>query len=116
MPLASALEVTQRSANGHLCSGQNSTDDDTDSEEESSADDRYWPWSPWDDARFQGTLPHILSARIPLEVFEFLIDEMDPPTLAAAALVCAPWYPRAMHNLYHGVDIRRGARSRWHRG
>ncbi|KAH9921781.1 uncharacterized protein B0H18DRAFT_1121239 [Fomitopsis serialis] len=64
----------------------------------------------WCDARFQGNLPLALSARIPLEVFEFLIDEMDPPTLAAAALVCAPWYPRAMHNLYHGVDIRRGAR------
>ncbi|KAH9921780.1 uncharacterized protein B0H18DRAFT_537608 [Fomitopsis serialis] len=105
VPLESALEVTQRSANGHLCSGQNSTDDDTDSEEESSADDRYWPWSPWDDARFQGTLPLILSARIPLEVFGLIINETDQPTSAAAALVCTAWYSRAMRVLYHEIQI-----------
>jgi len=60
----------------------------------------------WRDTRLQGTLPLALSARIPLEVFEFVVDEMDPPVLTAATLVCAAWYPRAMRNLYHNIEIR----------
>ncbi|KAH9921769.1 uncharacterized protein B0H18DRAFT_1121231 [Fomitopsis serialis] len=60
----------------------------------------------WRDARFQGTLPLALSARIPLEVFEFVVNEMNPPALTVAALACTAWYPRAMHNLYHTIVIR----------
>ncbi|KAH9921813.1 uncharacterized protein B0H18DRAFT_1212897 [Fomitopsis serialis] len=31
---------------------------------------------------------------------------MYQPTLAAAALVCTTWYPRAMRNLYYSLEIR----------
>ncbi|KAH9931821.1 uncharacterized protein B0H18DRAFT_68138 [Fomitopsis serialis] len=47
-----------------------------------------------------------LSARIPLELFEETIDFMDRPALLGAALVCAAWYPRAMHNLFSTVWLR----------
>lgn len=59
----------------------------------------------WLKARLQGTLPLALSARIPPEVFEFVIDKIYPPTLITAAQVCAAWYPRAMHNIYYTVNI-----------
>jgi len=71
--------------------------------EEFGADE--WSYRDWRDARFQGTLPLALSARIPLEVFDFVVNEMDPHTLTAAALVCAAWYPQAMCNLYHTIEI-----------
>ena len=58
-------------------------------------------------ASYQGTLPLALSARIPPEVFELVVDAITyQPTLAAVALVCALWYPRAMHNLYYNPEIR----------
>jgi len=88
---------------------------DEHSEEESGADEwseekfnaNEWSYYSTDCecARSQGTLSLILSARISLEVFELVVDKMDTPTLIAAALVCAAWYPRAMHNLYHTVEI-----------
>ncbi|KAH9921165.1 uncharacterized protein B0H18DRAFT_571754 [Fomitopsis serialis] len=68
---------------------------------------RFILWWQWRDARFEGTLPLALSARIPLEIFEFVIDAIeDQSTLPVVALVCAMWYPRAMHNLYYAVEIR----------
>ncbi|KAH9931433.1 uncharacterized protein B0H18DRAFT_1116247 [Fomitopsis serialis] len=103
VPLASALEVTRQSASGQIGSGQSSTDGDTESEEDSSADE--WNSKDWRCARFQGTLPLVLSARIPLEVFGLIIDEMDQFTSAAAALVCTAWHPRAMRSLYRIVNI-----------
>ncbi|KAH9937996.1 uncharacterized protein B0H18DRAFT_1112192 [Fomitopsis serialis] len=61
----------------------------------------------WRSARFQGTLPLALSARVPLEVFELVMDAIEhQPTLVAVALVCAAWYPRAMRNLYYNLEIR----------
>ncbi|KAH9921763.1 uncharacterized protein B0H18DRAFT_1121225 [Fomitopsis serialis] len=53
----------------------------------------------------QGTLPRALAIRIPLKIFGFVIDAMNQPALAAAALVCAAWNPRAMRNLYRTVEI-----------
>ncbi|KAH9832666.1 uncharacterized protein C8Q71DRAFT_263772 [Rhodofomes roseus] len=51
------------------------------------------------------TLRPALSARIPHEVIEFIINGMDTPTLAAAALVCAIWYSPVMRNLYFTVEL-----------
>ncbi|KZT70434.1 hypothetical protein DAEQUDRAFT_206267 [Daedalea quercina L-15889] len=50
-------------------------------------------------------LPPILSSRIPLDVYEEIIDWMDQPTLAAAALVDTAWHTRAMDNLYSTILI-----------
>ncbi|KAH9914727.1 uncharacterized protein B0H18DRAFT_1125313 [Fomitopsis serialis] len=124
-PDISHARTTQWSADGKIDDDQSSADEQDDemwstdeqSSEESSADD--WSYEGfnvtgirifrgWWDARFQDTLPLALSDRIPLEVFEFVIDAMigDQPTSAAAALVCTMWYPRAMHSLYYAVEIR----------
>lgn len=66
-----------------------------------------WHEDAWDnDVLFLTTLSPALAARIPLEVLEAIIDAMDQPTLAVAALVCTAWYPRVMHNLYSAVEIR----------
>jgi len=102
-----------RSVDGSKASSGPSTNEQNDkksSADESSDDGTYIHGSGyflrrWWDARLQGTLPLALSVRIPLEVFEFIIDAMDPPILTAAALVCAAWYPQAMHNLYHTIEI-----------
>ncbi|TFY61622.1 hypothetical protein EVJ58_g4396 [Rhodofomes roseus] len=52
-------------------------------------------------------LPTALTDRIPTEIYEIVIDSMDAgPMLAAAALVCTAWYPRAMYNLYHAIELR----------
>ncbi|KAH9911390.1 uncharacterized protein B0H18DRAFT_364047 [Fomitopsis serialis] len=118
---ASHVQAMRSSADDHV--GQSNADEQNDagssafgksnSDEESTAHE--WivervtgkrTFRRWRDIRVQGTLPLALSARIPLEVFEFIVDEMDRPTLVAAALVCAAWYPRAMHNLYHPLEIR----------
>jgi len=80
------------------------TSADGQSDEETSADEQNS--RHWLSARFQGTLPLALSARVPLEVFELVMDAIVyQPTLAAVALVCAAWYPRAMRNLYHNLEI-----------
>ncbi|KAH9931414.1 uncharacterized protein B0H18DRAFT_1116229 [Fomitopsis serialis] len=98
----SRSSVDEQDVNGSSASGHRSDDDQ--SEEESDTDE----WRPtWGFARVEGTLPLALSARIPLEVFMLIIDAIrHQPTLAAVALVCALWYPRAMRNLYHTVQIR----------
>ncbi|KAH9840314.1 uncharacterized protein C8Q71DRAFT_486134 [Rhodofomes roseus] len=57
------------------------------------------------DTPLQIPLPLSISSRIPLEIFEGVIDEMSSGTLPAAALVCAVWYPRAMRNLYHTIYL-----------
>ncbi|KAH9931405.1 uncharacterized protein B0H18DRAFT_82813 [Fomitopsis serialis] len=117
---ASHAQAVRSSADDHIDVGQSLADEQIDqgpsadeqSEEKSSYEWRYENgrckriFIPWWNAHCQGTLPLALSARIPLEVFEFVINEMDPPTFIAAALVCTAWYPRAMHNLYYAIEIR----------
>ncbi|KAH9914744.1 uncharacterized protein B0H18DRAFT_1125327 [Fomitopsis serialis] len=112
-PDVSHAQLTQWSADGHTNVGQSSASEQ--SNEEASTDEWIYEdrrvgrvFRGWRDARFQGTLALALSARIPLEVFELVIDAMigDQPALAAAALVCPMWYPRAMQNLYYAVEIR----------
>ncbi|KAH9931412.1 uncharacterized protein B0H18DRAFT_83127 [Fomitopsis serialis] len=119
-PDASHTQVMPSSADDLIDLGQSSADKQDDegpgadeqSDEEPSADEwivqKYTEtrtFRRWRDACFQGTLPLTLSARVPLEIFELVIDKMDSPALTAAALVCAAWYPRAMRNLYHTIDI-----------
>ncbi|KAH9931423.1 uncharacterized protein B0H18DRAFT_952636 [Fomitopsis serialis] len=117
---ASHAQVMRSSADGHVGAGQSLADEQIGqrpSADEQSDEKSSYVWvvedhrdkrvcRPWWNARFQGTLPLALSARIPLEVFRLVVDEMYPPTLTVAALVCAAWHPRAMHNLYHTVEIR----------
>ncbi|KAH9921767.1 uncharacterized protein B0H18DRAFT_1121229 [Fomitopsis serialis] len=117
---ASHAQVIRSSADDHIDVGQRLADEQIDqrpSADEQSEEKSSYKWihenyrekricRPWWDARFQGTLPLALSARIPLEVFEFIVDEMNQHTLIAAALVCLAWYPRAMRKLYHTVEIR----------
>ncbi|KAH9931420.1 uncharacterized protein B0H18DRAFT_1116235 [Fomitopsis serialis] len=117
---ASHAQVVRRSADDHIDVGQGLADEQIDqgpsADEQSNEESSYAriyedhrkkrEFIPWWNARLQGTLPLALSARIPLEVFRLTIDEMDPPTLTVAALVCTAWYPRAMHNLYYTIVIR----------
>jgi len=50
-------------------------------------------------------LPVEVSDRIPLEIFEGIIDFMARPTLPDAALVSRTWYPLAMSKFYHTIYI-----------
>ncbi|KAH9931435.1 uncharacterized protein B0H18DRAFT_1116249 [Fomitopsis serialis] len=86
---ANGMSACEQSADGH-----------------SNMESRAWSRWDWLFARFQGTLPLTLSARIPLEVFRLVIEKMDRTELIVAALVCTAWHSRAMHNLYHTVEIR----------
>ncbi|KAH9931817.1 uncharacterized protein B0H18DRAFT_68012 [Fomitopsis serialis] len=54
----------------------------------------------------QGSLSQALSDRIPMEVFEEVIDRMDNPMLCRAAVVCTTWHPRATYNLYLSIELR----------
>ncbi|KAH9921746.1 uncharacterized protein B0H18DRAFT_1212847 [Fomitopsis serialis] len=120
---ASHAQVTPSITDGHIDVDQSSADEQAvnlkrSNVDESSArgvgvtfcklfDAGRWVWGNWWDARFQGTLPLALSARIPLEVFMLIIDAIEyQPTFAAVALVCATWYRRAMHKLYYDLEIR----------
>ncbi|TFY68173.1 hypothetical protein EVJ58_g1153 [Rhodofomes roseus] len=53
-----------------------------------------------------GSLPHNLSDRIPLEIIESIIDCMVQTTLVPTAQVCRAWYPRAMYNLYSAIRLQ----------
>ncbi|KAH9928318.1 uncharacterized protein B0H18DRAFT_254613 [Fomitopsis serialis] len=114
---ASHAQVAQWGVNGQIEVGQRCRSADKQAAKGSSVDglsaggqsaDEQSVWHGWSDARMQGILPPALSARIPLEVFELIVDAIRyQPRLAAMALVChTTWYPRAMHNLYYSVELR----------
>ncbi|KAH9913418.1 uncharacterized protein B0H18DRAFT_1126281 [Fomitopsis serialis] len=52
------------------------------------------------------SLPLHLSDRIPLEVFEDIVDYMPISTLLDAVLVCRAWHSRASRRLYSTVVIK----------
>ncbi|KAH9926786.1 uncharacterized protein B0H18DRAFT_332864 [Fomitopsis serialis] len=52
------------------------------------------------------SLPLHISDRIPLEVFEVIIDYMPISTLLNAVLVCHAWHSRASRHLYSTVVIK----------
>ncbi|KAH9835312.1 uncharacterized protein C8Q71DRAFT_765131 [Rhodofomes roseus] len=56
-------------------------------------------------------LPHSLSSRIPIEIFETVMDVMAYRDLPSAASVSWAWRPRAIHNLYSTIflDSRKGS-------
>ncbi|KAH9926787.1 uncharacterized protein B0H18DRAFT_332855 [Fomitopsis serialis] len=51
-----------------------------------------------------------ISDRIPIEIYEKIIEHMDRSTLPNASLVSRAWYPRATFQLYHTIVIARRAR------
>ncbi|KZT69149.1 hypothetical protein DAEQUDRAFT_727038 [Daedalea quercina L-15889] len=66
------------------------------------------PANECDSVNFQ-PLPRQLSERIPLDVYECIMDYMDQASLYFAALVCHAWYHQSIRLLYRTIEIQQRA-------
>lgn len=52
-----------------------------------------------------GSIPPQILDRIPVEIFDHIIEQIPYPQLPTVALVARAWYASAVHNLYHILGL-----------